>query len=224
MGPEPGVNQRNFPRLPLLSASIKQAALLTQAVIFCTSILSALHFTSPLQGGGPAPRNLGEEHGPREGVSPRRKNDNFVVDGFHTQTAVWCPVCGASWASSRAARFKDWVLKNILYEQSSRRREAVVVYLMYTKCMPDIAISPLHVLSPQSPPLLFPFSLKQQIFLESVKQSIEQLVLAVFSLCLELHPSAWRWSNLLVFRTSRQRSFPMDQYYLYVSLFETCFT
>lgn len=55
MGPEPGVNQRNFPRLPLLSASVEQAALLTQAVILCTSILSALHFTSPLQGGGPAP-------------------------------------------------------------------------------------------------------------------------------------------------------------------------
>lgn len=67
----------------------------------------------------------------------------------------------------------------------------VVAYLIYTKCMSDIAISPLHVLSPQSPPPVFPFSLKQQIFLESVKGIIEQLVLTVFSLCLKLHPSAW---------------------------------
>lgn len=78
-----------------------------------------------------------------------------------------------------------------LHERSHRRREVVVAYLIYTKCTSDIAISPRHVLSPQSPPL-FPFSLEQQIFLESVKGIIEQLVLAVFSLCLKLRPSASR--------------------------------
>lgn len=90
------------------------------------------------------------------------------------------------------------ILKNILYEQSSRRREVVIAYLMYTKCMSDMAISPLLVLSPQYPASLFfsffffsIFSLKQQIFLESLKQIIEQLVLAVFSLRVELQPSAW---------------------------------
>lgn len=73
----------------------------------------------------------------------------------------------------------------------------VIAYLMYTKCMSDIAVSPTtphpFIISLQYPAFFFffPFSLKRQIFLESVKQIIEQLVLAVFSLRVELQPSAW---------------------------------